>query len=426
MRSAGSSPSPAGSSSTQDPIHEQLLRNYYDALKRKEIREAEIDEARQKRKAEAILHNAHFAELKDTKQRKFVASIEAETLAKQGYILQLEAAKLSVTSHCVKLGIEYVPGKTCENDILRVAPKPRAQAAVEMDLRYGTGFKDPGGLGLKLLTSILCGFVSSIAMGGLVVGISLKHPLSNTIGAVFALVLGFTVSFCVWRFLDHLWGMVGTVEGFGRPDEVRNQILNSARNQTLIVLAGLMILDAIGLVTANAAKAALSPIYALPLWEAMILAGCVNTAYVSSMANAGRKIAYNNAAADRIDGYVDEDVRIKRDRLVNTGVQSPQVTPSQVNHVQGALESLSTINVKSKQIEDSEVRLKTGEESHLEDMRILASLQRDVSDAHSASELTELRHLENEVVRAKELLNSHTISKAVLGLSVTDGVDDVQ
>lgn len=273
---ASNSQNPANPNKRFDPTAEVLRQQWINAMRQSETREAEYQARVESRQARSKMMVDKLSRQIENLEREYEEDRANLRNSIEVCKHELHATHVAASRHCGEIGVNYLPGKTTDADVLRVPVLSEAEAARTLNLSHGSGLKSDGKTALKILSAALCAFVSSVAWGALITGLNLKHPLVNVPGLVFALVLGTATSLIVWRFLSQLWSQVGAKAGAGRPsDEVRAAIM-AALAQAGVVLIGLMALDGLGLIRANAAKAALNPLFAIPLWLAFMAAGFIN------------------------------------------------------------------------------------------------------------------------------------------------------
>ena len=395
-----SNPNPNGIP-RRDPTAEVLKQEWINSLRRLENKEAEFGDRLSSRKSRSNYHKDKLAGLIDQRESEYSSDREKIRSALDVCTQDLNAAHMTCSRHCGEIGVHYVPDQTTEAEVLRVPKLSESEAARILELRNGPKLKTDGQSALKVISAILCALVSSVAWGALVCGVNLKRPLASPSGTIFALILGAATAVIVWRFLARIWSTIGSMEGAGmkRSEIARSQI--SALAQTMIVLAGLMALDGLGLVRANAAKAELNPIFAIPLWLALIAAGFITLAYVSGLSYSSRAEGYNDAATRGISGLIQTDEDIKKEERKRYVL------------VQAALDALGQVKIVRQRIEEykAELMMKEGEFSQVLEAHLGAMPEEPTG--LTREEEHELNILRDKVVIAKERYDSHVSSRGV-------------
>jgi len=398
---ANNTPSSGYENQRLDPTAEVLRQQWINAIRQSETREAEYHDRLENRRARSKMMVEKLTRQIENLEREYEDDRTNIRNAIEVCKQEVHAAHVAASRHCGEIGVNYEPGKTKEADILRVPTLSESEAARKLDLTHGSGMKNEGRTALKIFSAVLCAFVSSVAWGALIAGVNLKHPLANIPGAIFALVLGIATSLIVWRFLSHLWSHVGAKAGAGRPrEEVRAAII-AALAQTAFVLVGLMALDGLGLIRANAAKATLNPLFAIPLWLAFLAAGFINLAYVSGMSYAAFAEGYNEAARKTVRGLIDSDEATK------------QEDRKRYVHVQAALDALGQVTVAEQRLEGYKRELKQKEAEFRESFNALMEQMPKEQEGLTADEERELGVLRDKVEVAKNRYDAHLTSQSI-------------
>lgn len=313
--------------------------------------------------------------------------------------LDLEMAHAAASAHCAEIGVQYVPDVTTEEAIYAVPPLGEAEAAQRRNLPFGVGYHDAFAKACKPVLMGLCWVLSALSIG---LGNHLLNPknlLDNPVNVGLSLAAGGVVALGTSAALAWLWKAVGTMVGSGRPAAEVARAAGAALAVTLLLLAGLAYLDAKPTLLLNARRAALNPVFQVPLPLALLLGLLISGTYVLSTAGSAFADSYTQAARMSIEA------EIRREESRRREARQGDVP------VRKALGALSSVKVREQARRAAVAELQRLETTlQAERARLLDALP-PLPTALEPDEIAHLAYLRERIRAAKTDCDAYTESR---------------
>lgn len=391
-----SSPDP----SSFDPTAEVLRQEWLGAMRRLEGREHDFAERRSARRAKTDRYTEKLASLIKLREDEYAHDRERIRGALEVCTQDLDAAHKAASRHCGEIGVRYVPGRTSEEDVLRVPVLQDAEAARMLDLKIGARFSHSRHPAVYWIVTLLCGAVTVVSLMGFL-GVSLRDPMQKPMAFAGAVLFGLAVPVAGRHFLHPSWRSVGARVGAGRPAQEVAQAKAVAALITAVAVAGVMTIDGLGLVRASSARASLDSALGVPLWAALLGAGVVNLLYICGSAYWAFGEGYDETAGAAVRGLVRSDEQRKQEDRKGRVM------------VQAALDALGQVKVVEGRIEEYRTELKRAEQEFAQALNELLEAMPEEPVGIAPEEEAEIEALREKVTVAKHRYDAHVSSRGV-------------
>ena len=384
---------------TEGNTHRTKKDRYYESARSHETLEAEAKARLDSRKESAQeLRQRQLSRL-DAHEAEYAADRANAKAKLDDAKLDVEAAHHSASEHCSELGIRYVPGKTTEEDLLKVTLLEDADAARDLGLRFGIGYKDWLLNILKPILAVLCWLMSSLSLGLGFRIVEAKHLFANPVAVGLSLVMGGLTAIGLFVAITWTWKLVGAKVGSVRPSDEIVRLLVPVTAMTATLWLGLSFLDAKAVILLNAARAALNPIYEISMSVALLIGMVISGVYVLGLAVTGFASEYTATAKTYIFAVKRADENRKR-------TAAKESIP-----VREALEALADVKVTEEVLRVAEIDIAQLEQQFTRSHAEMMAQVPEVPTTLLPDEIRELTASRDRLRSAKAHFDAHVMSR---------------
>ncbi len=290
----------------------------------------------------------------------------------------LATAHRAAADHCSEVGVQYLPGRTMQEDVLRVPLMTEDCASKILELPFGLGITDGLVNKLKLILAVVCWFASSLSLGLSFRLLNPKNLLENPTNLFVAGAIGALVALGMFVMLTTCWKKIGAKIACSRP---RSEVVAAVRPiavLTLLAIFGLAFLDAKAIVLLNSARAEINPALGIPMIMALVIGMLIGSLYVTGLAATAFAEGYSTQARAAVRDHIRTREVIDREEL-------KKAVP-----VRAALEALSAVEISNTRLERLEAEALDAKQKFDKDVGAINDLMPEIPTHCSSDENVEL------------------------------------
>lgn len=387
-------------SGTTDRSEFTRWERFNSAVRRFEAREDELMARLHVRRQNATELRQTLRELFDAVEKEYRATRADLQHQIKNAEFDVNAAQLSAGRHCSEIGIPYVPGQTMEADVLRVPALADADAAHSLDLPFGVGLSDGRVKLLKPVLMVFCWLASSLSLGLLFHLLEVRRLFISLPMLAVSLIIGGVVATGLNITITALWRPIGVKTGSRR---TRTEVLRVLVPVALITgtfFLSLVVLDAKALILLNAARAALNPIFAIPLGVGLFIGTILSGVYIVGLAGTAFAAGYDDAAKKSISAMIAADEQVKLEAAKKKVA------------VRLTLDALAQVKVTQAAIKSLKDSLKLADQEYSRERNSLVEALPKIPASLEDAELQELTDLRDRSDSAKIEYDAHVLSRS--------------